>query len=202
MLYDLVPIFVLPTEPCVHVDSWHPCHCTCRVAYRLVPFQLQVQTRHDEPTCVSSTDEGLTDVSSCSSRAPAASRGSFSSTKPPGSAHLSCALRHELQMCAPCNSHCTVTCKTACISVHATASFKHLENRPTHQSEFNIPYLEVVLMHHEPTTLTLNGSFFRLISSSCAGSPCATITVSTVTAGRGYLKPTQKRFDGCPLFEA
>ena len=38
--------------------------------------------------CVSSTSEGWTPVSSCSSRAAATSSGSFSSTNPPGSAHL------------------------------------------------------------------------------------------------------------------
>ena len=51
-------------------------------------------------TCVRRTSLGSTDVSSCSSRAAALSSGSFSSTKPPGSAHCPCNARWRSQTTA------------------------------------------------------------------------------------------------------
>lgn len=117
-----------------------------------------------------STSAGLTDVSSCSSRAAALPRGSLSSTKPPGSAHWPCGsvataagpvLTPEWHFC-PCGSGCGICSRHALL----TGCWRGCGE------------------------LTLQGGCLRCISRICEGPASVallTMTVSTVRAGRGHL---------------
>lgn len=171
----------------------------------LPPALRRDYSNTSEGCCASATwkrfvSDDFTEVSSSSSRAAAACSGSFSSTKPPGSAHWPCT-----------SSACRLTVGAAsihlpCVAigapfhawVHTAAS---LPLHEIHTAGCGVsgrlqpavwPCGSSAIAVNRNAASTLQGGFLRWMSSSWSGWPAAsgldTMAASTVTDGRGYLQ--------------